>query len=82
MDEREKDSGLNQPDDLNLPDQQPSQAPDEYDEKGRRIYNEYGEKIHWASPRDRVVALILALVVIIITIAMAYSISVGDFFRW
>ena len=52
------------------------------DEQGRRVYNENGEKIHWASKRDRVVALILALVVIAITIAMAYSISVGDFFRW
>ena len=52
------------------------------DEKGRHVYNEYGEKIHWVSKRDRVVALILALVVIAITIAMAYSISVGDFFRW
>ena len=54
----------------------------EVDEKGRRVYDEYGEKIHWASKRDRIVALILALIVIGITIAMAYSISVGDFLRW
>lgn len=53
----------------------------ELDDRGRRILDENGEKIHWASTRDRVVALILALIVIAITIAMAYSISVGDFFR-
>ncbi len=53
----------------------------ELDDQGRRVYNENGEKIHWASKRDRVVALILALIVIAITVAMAYSISTGDFFR-
>lgn len=54
---------------------------DEMDDQGRRVYNENGEKIHWASKRDRVVALILALIVIAITVAMTYSISTGDFFR-
>lgn len=54
---------------------------DELDEQGRRVFDENGERIHWASRRDRVVALILALIVIAITIAMAYSISTGDFFR-
>ncbi len=54
---------------------------DELDDQGRRVYNENGEKIHWASKRDRVVALVLALIVIAITVAMAYSIAVGDFFR-
>ncbi len=53
----------------------------ELDDQGRRVYNENGEKIHWASKRDRVVALVLALIVIAITVAMAYSISTGDFFR-
>lgn len=51
------------------------------DEQGRRIYDENGEKLHWASRRDRVVAWVLALIVIGITIAMAYAISTGDFFR-
>lgn len=51
------------------------------DEQGRRIYDENGEKLHWASRRDRVVAWALALIVIGITIAMAYAISTGDFFR-
>ncbi len=55
--------------------------PNELDDQGRRKFDENGEPIHWASKRDRVVALILALIVIAITIAMAYSISVGDFFR-
>lgn len=51
------------------------------DEQGRRVYNDNGEKLHWASRRDRVVAWVLALVVIGITLAMAYAISTGDFFR-
>ncbi len=51
------------------------------DDQGRRVYDEFGEKIRWATPRDRVVAWVLALIVIAITIAMAYSIAVGDFFR-
>lgn len=54
---------------------------DQLDEQGRRIYDENGEKLHWASRRDRVVAWVLALIVIGITIAMAYAISTGDFFR-
>ncbi len=53
----------------------------ELEDQVRRVYNENGEKIHWASRRDRVVALVLALIVIAITVAMAYSISTGDFFR-
>ena len=57
------------------------QPPEERDEQGRRVYDEYGEKIHWASRRDRVVALVLALIVVAITVAMAYAISPGDFFR-
>ena len=57
------------------------EQPVELDDQGRRVFDENGERIHWASKRDRVVALILALIVIAITIAMAYSISVGDFFR-
>lgn len=54
---------------------------DQLDERGRRIYDENGEKLHWASRRDRAVAWVLALIVIGITIAMAYAISTGDFFR-
>lgn len=54
---------------------------DARDEQGRRVYDENGEKLHWASRRDRVVAWALALIVIAITIAMAYAISTGDFFR-
>ncbi len=53
----------------------------ELDEQGRRKFDENGEPIHWASRRDRVVALILALIVIAITFAMAYSLSTGDFVR-
>lgn len=51
------------------------------DEQGRRVYDETGEKIHWATGRERVIAWALALIVIAITIAMAYAISTGDFFR-
>ena len=52
------------------------------DDQGRRLFDESGQPIHWATKSERVIALILALVVIAITIAMAYSIAVGDFFRW
>ena len=52
------------------------------DEKGRRLFDEFGQPIHWATPRERVTAFILALVVIAITIAVAYSLAVGDFIRW
>ncbi len=51
------------------------------DDQGRRVYDEAGEKLHWATPRERVIAWVLALIVIGITIAMAYAISTGDFFR-
>ncbi len=53
----------------------------ELDDQGRRKFDENGEPIHWASKRDRVVAFILALIVIAITVAMAYSLSTGDFVR-
>lgn len=51
------------------------------DEQGRRLFDENGQPIRWATPRDRVVAFLLALVVIAITIAFAYSIATGDLFR-
>lgn len=51
------------------------------DEQGRKVYDETGEKIHWATGRERIIAWVLALIVIAITIAMAYAISTGDFFR-
>lgn len=54
---------------------------DATDEQGRRVYDETGEKIHWATGRERIIAWVLALIVIAITIAMAYAISTGDFFR-
>ena len=52
------------------------------DDQGRRVFDDRGDPIHWATPGQRVIALVLALIVIGITIAMAYSIAVGDFFRW
>lgn len=52
------------------------------DDQGRRVLDDNGQPIHWATKGERVIAFILALVVIGITIAMAYSIAVGDFFRW
>ncbi len=51
------------------------------DSQGRRLFDDNGQPIHWATPRERVIALILALVVIAITIAFAYSLSTGDLFR-
>ena len=51
------------------------------DEKGRRLFDENGQPIHWATRYGRVVALVLALVVIAITIAFAYSLSTGDLIR-
>ena len=52
------------------------------DDQGRRVLDETGQPIHWATKPERVIAFILALAVMGITIAMAYSIAVGDFFRW
>ena len=66
----------------NVQQDQQEKHPSLLDEQGRRVYDDNGEKIHWATPAQRVIALVLALIVIGITIAMAYSISVGDFFRW
>ena len=51
------------------------------DEKGRRLFDEFGQPIHWATRYERIVALVLALVVIAITIAFAYSLSTGDLIR-
>ena len=59
--------------------QQPGQPV--LDEEGNPVLDEQGEVVRWATKGQRVIALILALVVIAITIAMAYSISTGDFFR-
>ena len=61
---------------------QQKEHPSLVDEQGRRVYDDNGEKIHWATPGQRVIAFVLALIVIGITIAMAYAIAVGDFFRW
>lgn len=52
----------------------------ELDELGRRKYDENGEKIHWATKSQRVTAWVLAILVILITLAYAYSISTGDLF--
>ena len=52
------------------------------DDQGRRVLDESGQPIHWATKGERVIALVLALIVIGITIAMAYAIAQGDFFRW
>ncbi len=51
------------------------------DSQGRRLFDDEGEPIHWATPAERVIAFVLALVVIAITIAFAYSLSTGDLFR-
>ena len=51
------------------------------DEQGRRLFDENGEPIHWATPSQRVIAWVLALIVIAITIAFAYSLSTGDLIR-
>ena len=52
------------------------------DNQGRRVLDESGQPIHWATKSERVIALVLALIVVGITIAMAYAIAVGDFFHW
>lgn len=58
--------------------QPPAERP--VDELGRHLVDEDGAPIRWATPRDRVVAWALALVVIGITIALAYAIATGDIF--
>lgn len=60
---------------------QDQQEKPQVDEQGRRLFDDNGQPIHWATPRERVTAFILALVVIAITIAFAYSIYTGDLFR-
>lgn len=52
----------------------------ERDAQGRRLYDENGEKIHWATKSQRITAWVLAILVILITLAYAYSISTGDLF--
>ncbi len=39
------------------------------------------EPIHWATKKERVIAWVLAIIVILITLAYAYSIATGDLFR-
>lgn len=56
------------------------ETPRPVDEQGRPLVDENGEPIRWATPRDRVVAWVLALIVIGITIAFAYAIATGDIF--
>ncbi len=64
------------------PAEQPSQQEKpQVDGQGRRLFDDQGQPIHWATPRDRAVALFLALVVIAITIAFTWSIATGDLFR-
>ena len=48
------------------------------DDQGRRLFDENGEPIHWATPSQRVIAWVLALIVIAITFAFAYSLATGD----
>lgn len=54
----------------------------EVDEQGRRTVDEYGEPIHWATPKERRWALAGAVAVILITLAMAYAIATGYLFRF
>ncbi len=37
--------------------------------------------IHWATKKERIIAWVLAVIVIIITLAYAYSIATGSLFR-
>lgn len=62
-------------------DEEKKQEPVLRDEQGRRVLDDNGQPIHWATKYERVVALVLALVVIAITIAFAYSLSTGDLIR-
>ncbi len=39
------------------------------------------EPIHWATKKERVIAWILAIIVILITLAYTYSIATGDLFH-
>lgn len=39
------------------------------------------EKIHWATKKERIIAWVLAVIVIIITLAYTYSIATGSLFR-
>lgn len=62
-------------------DEEKKQEPVLRDEQGRRVLDDNGQPIHWATKYERVVAFVLALVVIAITIAFAYSLSTGDLIR-
>lgn len=50
------------------------------DSQGRHLVDEDGQPIRWATPGQRVIAWVLAGIVIAITIAFAYAISTGDIF--
>lgn len=39
------------------------------------------ESVHWATKRERIIAWVLAVIVILITLAYVYSIATGDLFR-
>lgn len=68
-------------DDKQLLEDQQEQPEVPRDSQGRRLFDDDGQPIHWATPRERVIAFVLALVVIAITLAFAYSLSTGDLFR-
>ncbi len=38
-------------------------------------------RIKWATKKERIIAWVLAIIVILITLAYAYSIATGDLFR-
>ncbi len=59
--------------------QQPGQPV--LDQEGNPVLDERGEVVRWATRKQRVIALILALVVIAITLAFVYSLSTGDLIR-
>ncbi len=39
------------------------------------------EPVHWATKKERVIAWVLAIIVILITLAYTYSLATGDLFR-
>ncbi len=40
------------------------------------------EPVHWATKRERIIAWVLAVIVILITLAYTYSIATGRLFRY
>lgn len=78
MDENEKDFSANVPVDEAQPTQEGAPLPE-----GSGSLPEGGPETpqKWATKKERIIAWVLAVIVILITLAYTYSIATGELFR-